>query len=231
MEGRREEHGEPRSTLDFAKVKLRRSTLCLEHSRSSASLNQADMAPRPQGQSLVPPTADDLRKFIQQLSLLVQQEQTTEELESALLFTNCSFQLLEAKGLALGNLAGGKTTIGLGGKTLVELERPLAYHTSPVFPPHGFRPGDLVALVDHAAGGKAKKGSAAKEADANGIEGVVWKVLETKIVVALGRGGARGAGAGAGEKGKADEGAKGEDLEIPERIRMCGRSAPLPGTS
>ena len=170
------------------------------------------------------PKADDVRQFIQRLSLLVQQEQAMEELESALLFTNCSFQLLEAKGLALGNLAGGRQSIGLGGKTLVELERPLAYHTSPTFPPHGFRPGDLVSLVDHAAGGKAKKGAVAKEAEAGGIEGVVWKVLETKIVVALGRGGVRAAGAGAGEKGKADEGTKGEDFEIPERIRMCVRS-------
>lgn len=100
-----------------------------------------------------------------------------------------------------------RTSIGLGGKTLIDLERPAHLHASTIFPPHSFRPGDLASVVDHAAGGTKGKGRAAKEVAT--IEGVVWKVLETKIVVALNRG------------RPGTEGTKEEDTELPERIRLC----------
>lgn len=93
-----------------------------------------------------------------------------------------------------------------------------------MFPPHGFRPGDLASIVDHAAGSGTGKGKAAKvgmgkEQGAKAIEGVVWKALEAKIVIAVGRGGA-GAGTATGEKGDTDDAGKGEDMEVPERIRL-----------
>lgn len=106
-----------------------------------------------------------------------------------------------------------RTSIGLGGKTLVDLERPAHLHSSAVFPPHSFRPGDLASIVDHSSGGNGSKGKGKALKEAPTTEGVVWKVLETRIVVALNRG--RGGGT------DKDGGAKDEDMELPERIRLC----------
>ncbi|KAG2366357.1 hypothetical protein BDR07DRAFT_1458618, partial [Suillus spraguei] len=66
-------------------------------------------------------------------------ERNPEIERSALLLTNCGPKLLEQKGLALGSLGVVGINIGLGGKTLVELEHPTALHTSQSFPPHNFR--------------------------------------------------------------------------------------------
>jgi hypothetical protein len=95
-------------------------------------------------------------------------------------------------------------------ESLVELDRPAAYHVSPIFPPHTFRPGDLAQILPHTTGttstSKSKKGPS-NDGDAESkdpVEGVVYKVSETKIVLAVG--------------GK--DGGKDKELDLPERCRM-----------
>ena len=78
------------------------------------------------------------------------------------------------------SLSRRTTLIVLKGR-LVELERPAAYHTSPVFPPHTFRNGDLARIEPNvtAAAKKPKKSAPAAGAEAKSqqqAEGVVYRV-------------------------------------------------------
>ncbi|BGP56849.1 hypothetical protein JCM8202v2_004482 [Rhodotorula sphaerocarpa] len=136
------------------------------------------------------------KEFLERLLELVQQERAAEESESSLLLTNAPTSVLERNGLALGNLSG-QTSVGLGGRLLVELTRPAAYHTSSEFPPHDLRTGDLARLKQQGAGGgsgrKAVKGSSKEDKDKGkakatedaGVDGVVYKTTSTKIVLAV----------------------------------------------
>lgn len=75
------------------------------------------------------------------------------------------------------------------GVSLVELERPSAYHTSQLFPSHTFRPGDLARIegnVSSSGASSLKKVSSTKKKGANsgpdassGTEGVVFKVCSS----------------------------------------------------
>ncbi|KAH6903121.1 DNA helicase [Coprinopsis sp. MPI-PUGE-AT-0042] len=130
--------------------------------------------------------------FISRQRQLLQQERNAEIERSSLLLTNCGPKLLEQKGLALLGLGVASVNIGLGGKTLIELERPSAYHTSPIFPPHTFRNGDLAQIEDISA----KKGLDA-------VKGVVYRVSDTRVVIAV----------------DPDSGSA-VDSEIPERCRL-----------
>ncbi|EIW79810.1 P-loop containing nucleoside triphosphate hydrolase protein [Coniophora puteana RWD-64-598 SS2] len=143
------------------------------------------------------PTTDaQLHAFIDRQRALLQLERDAEIERSSLLLTNCSPKLLEQRGLALGALGTASVGVGLGGKTLVELERPSAWHTDAVFPPHSFRPGDIARIEENAAGSGGKKAPKGKKTGAGGgtgggeksmkaIEGVVYKVTDTRIVIAL----------------------------------------------
>lgn len=91
--------------------------------------------------------------------------------------------------------------------SLVELERPSAYHTSPIFPPHTFRPGDIARIEQNVTGNapvkKSKKASASEEKVQQEAEGVVYKVSDTRIVIAIDL-----------REGSSD------DLNLPERCRV-----------
>ena len=97
-----------------------------------------------------------LDAFITRHQYLLQLERAAEEEQTRLLNSNCSPRLLEQRGLALGGLGVSNINIGLGGKrllccstfialtltvrdSLIELCRPLAYHTRSTLPPHTFR--------------------------------------------------------------------------------------------
>ena len=98
-------------------------------------------------------TADQLTAFVKRQRDLLIRERDAEIEKSALLLTNCGPKLLEQKGLAILGLGITSINIGLGGKrwrtlyvwwangsdSLIELERPVAYNSSPLFPPHNFR--------------------------------------------------------------------------------------------
>ncbi|KIK68283.1 hypothetical protein GYMLUDRAFT_154386 [Collybiopsis luxurians FD-317 M1] len=141
--------------------------------------------------------ASQVSAFIDRQKVLLARERDAEIERTSLLLSNCSPKLLEQKGLALLGLGIQEVKIGLGGKTLVELERPSAYHTSPVFPPHTLRPGDL-ARIEANVTAKPKKPAQA-DAKESAVEGVVYKVSDTRIVVAVD---------------------SEDDLSLPERCRV-----------
>ncbi|KAF9515834.1 hypothetical protein BS47DRAFT_1371885 [Hydnum rufescens UP504] len=154
-----------------------------------------------------------LRAFLERQSQLLQRERTAEIERTSLLLSSCSPKLLEKKGLALGGLGVVGINIGLGGKSLIELERPSAYHSTQLFPPHSFRTGDLARIAEHVSVSVPKKTTAKSgkkpTSDTQGVEGVVYKVLkhlilvsDTRIVIAV------------------DSSDSAEDFELPERCRL-----------
>ncbi|KAI6096068.1 AAA domain-containing protein [Pisolithus croceorrhizus] len=155
---------------------------------------------------------ESLRAFISRQRALLSLEREAEIERTFLLLTSCTPRLLEQKGLALGNLGVVSAGIGLGGKTLVEFERPAAFHSSQLFPPHTFRPGDIARIEENVSlalpkkqAGKTKKAQTA-DTDVKAsrtAEGVVYKVTDTRIVIAL------------------DPPDSGDvDVEFPERCRV-----------
>lgn len=140
--------------------------------------------------TLIPqkPSPAVLQTFLQRHLTLLQHERAAELEESRLLLSSAPPRLLELNGLALTRLGVLSTSIGLGGKRIVELHRPAAYHTETRFPPNSFRSGDVVAIVDEAsdvAGSKKKSKAANTESESKPIEGVVVKANDTKITVAV----------------------------------------------
>ncbi|KAL1673945.1 P-loop containing nucleoside triphosphate hydrolase protein [Schizophyllum commune] len=146
----------------------------------------------------------NLSKFIERQRQLLSAERQAEIERSSLLLSNCGPKLLEQKGLALLNLCVASINIGLGGKTLVELERPSAHHASPIFPPHTLRTGDLARIEANVTSAQKSKGPSKKQAstaESKGkvAEGVVYKMSDTRITVAV----------------DTDE-----ELDLPDRLRL-----------
>ncbi|KAH0831185.1 P-loop containing nucleoside triphosphate hydrolase protein [Lanmaoa asiatica] len=156
-----------------------------------------------------------MQAFISRHRTLLTQERDAEIERTSLILSNASSKLLEQRGLALGGLGVVSAGVGLGGKTLVELERPSAYHSSPLFPPHTFRricrPGDLARIEENVSTTQKKTGSKGKKVQpsdsdtksSTAPEGVVYKVTDTRIVIAV----------DPPESGDAD-------LDLPERCRV-----------
>ncbi|KAL1715840.1 P-loop containing nucleoside triphosphate hydrolase protein [Schizophyllum commune] len=146
----------------------------------------------------------NLSKFIERQRQLLSAERQAEIERSSLLLSNCGPKLLEQKGLALLNLGVASINIGLGGKTLVELERPSAHHASPMFPPHTLRTGDLARIEANVTStqktkGPSKKQASTTESKGKVAEGVVYKMSDTRITVAV----------------DTDE-----ELDLPDRLRL-----------
>lgn len=190
----------------FATSQTRRTS-----SSSSVNMGEASIPPL---YKTIPPSPSQVQSFLQRhLSLLLQERQAEVE-ESHLLLSSVSPRVLERNGLALCRLGMLNTSVGMGGKSLVELHRPAAYHTETNLPAHSFRSGDVVAIVDEAegsgsGGSKKGKGKSAVAGESSDIDGVVTRVTDTKIVVAIGSR-RRGAGGGAAD---ADSG-------LPTRCRV-----------
>ncbi|KIJ63662.1 hypothetical protein HYDPIDRAFT_41061 [Hydnomerulius pinastri MD-312] len=161
--------------------------------------------------SNLPPTTEPaLKAFISRHRTLLTREREAEIERTSLLLINCAPKLLEQKGLALAGLGVVSAGIGLGGKTLVELERPAAYHSSQLFPSHTLRPGDLARIEENISSGLPKKsagkGKKAPDSDSKSsraAEGVVYKVTDTRIVIAV------------DQSDSSDV-----DLDLPERCRV-----------
>ncbi|ESK98017.1 dna helicase [Moniliophthora roreri MCA 2997] len=126
--------------------------------------------------------SSSLTAFIARQRELLASERLADLNRSKLLLTNCPPRVLEQKGLALLGLGIVNVSIGLGGKTLIELDRPSAYHTSPVFPPHTLRTGDLASIEPHTAT------ATTSVKDSKGIEGVIYKLSDTRVIVAVDNG-------------------------------------------
>ncbi|KKY25112.1 putative dna helicase [Phaeomoniella chlamydospora] len=122
-----------------------------------------------------------------QLSLLAT-EQASEVAETTLLLSDTPPTILAQSGLAVLNLALQSQRTGLGGKTVVELGLDTAIAGANAdLPKHGIRTGDIVRLGNQPKGDAKKKERS--DAKAKGVEGVVTRVGERAIWVALGTGG------------------------------------------
>ena len=76
---------------------------------------------------------------------------------------------------------------GLSDRSLVELERPAAFHTDVHFPPHTMRPGDVVVLEEHVPEKRAAKSGKGASGERAGYSqrGVVYSVSDTRLTVAI----------------------------------------------
>ncbi|TFY66820.1 hypothetical protein EVG20_g4274 [Dentipellis fragilis] len=128
-----------------------------------------------------------LTAFIERHRVLIARERDADIERSSLVLSNCGPKLLEQKGLALNGLGVVGVNIGLGGKT----------------------PGDLARIEENVSSTgaprkSAKKGKAASDGKSTqGAEGVVYKVSDTRIVIAV-------------EPSESSS----EDLDLPERCRV-----------
>lgn len=148
--------------------------------------------------------------FIDKHLDLLSKERDAEIGRTSLIFSKCGPKLLEQKGLALNGLGVASIGVGLGNKTLIELERPSAYHTVTTLPSHTFRPGDLASIEENHVVPTRKSRKSIKSTDASGrdktmpaVEGVVYKVSDSRIVIAV-------------DPSHSDL----SDFELPERCRV-----------
>ena len=124
----------------------------------------------------------DVESFCKAQIEFVEAERRLETEETQAAASSFSRKELERRGHAVLNLelAGQKT--GLGGKTLVTLERSKATQTENAFA-DCLRPGDIVRLEEQPSG-SAKKADLAAVTKA-GADAVVVRVQEDKITIAL----------------------------------------------
>ncbi|KAJ9115214.1 hypothetical protein QFC20_001081 [Naganishia adeliensis] len=154
----------------------------------------------------IPPSRKAIHAFLSRHLHLLVAERQAEIDQTSLLASKCSPKLLEKRGLAIGGLGVSNVSVGLGGKTQIELHLPLAYHNSPLLPPHTFRTGDPARLETNPsnANGSSKKKVKATEGKSGdgeneGVEGVVAKVTSEKITLSVD---------------------SNKELELPERLRL-----------
>ncbi|KAL7266393.1 hypothetical protein RUND412_011062 [Rhizina undulata] len=114
---------------------------------------------------------------------LLKLEQEAEITQQTALITSLPPSSLQRHGLALLNLTPTAQRTGLGGRTMLELEPDAALNPDEKLPAHGIRSGDIVRIEEQPSGSAKKKEKA--ELKEKGVEGVVHRVLEGKIVVAV----------------------------------------------
>jgi DNA polymerase alpha-associated DNA helicase A len=123
-----------------------------------------------------------------QLSLL-KAEQSAEVAETTLLLSESSPTTLARAGLAILNLISLSQRTGLGGKSVVELGLDPAVASAEKggsdLPEHGVRTGDIVRVSEPPSGGAKKKEKS--EMKGKGVEGVVTRVGDRAVWVALGK--------------------------------------------
>ena len=138
--------------------------------------------------------------FAQTQLHLISQEQQTEVAENQLLLSSSPPSILARVGLAVLNLTVQSLRTGLGGRTVVELGLdPAVTSTTNDLPAHGIRTGDIVRVSEQPKGSAKKRDVEALRG--KGVEGVVTRVGERAVWVAVGKEGASGSG---------------EDAEVPD---------------
>ncbi|KAF9183051.1 hypothetical protein BGZ50_004466 [Haplosporangium sp. Z 11] len=124
----------------------------------------------------------DPELFLAHQEKLVQAERDFEVQEIQRVFEACTPAQLAKKGLAVLGLTVVGMKTGAGGKSLVDLELSNATSTSPALPAHRLRVGDIVALEEHGTGSKGKPMKATWKPK---LDGVIFRITETTIVVAI----------------------------------------------
>ncbi|KAI8821978.1 uncharacterized protein EV422DRAFT_411537 [Fimicolochytrium jonesii] len=114
---------------------------------------------------------------IDHLISLLELERNTEISETRENLAHLAPQSLQARGVCLLNLRAAATRTGLAGKVVVEFERNSG---ADILPPHSFRVGDVVGVVE----GSGKQAKKTEKLAAEG-EGVLVKVEDTRITVAF----------------------------------------------
>ncbi|KAL8889900.1 MAG: hypothetical protein Q9215_002882 [Flavoplaca cf. flavocitrina] len=139
------------------------------------------------------PTGLDIVSFAtNQLSLLAS-ELAAETSQNALLLSTHSPRTLARAGLAITNLTLASQRTGLGGKTVLELEQDTAVGAEEL-DEHGIRVGDIVRVGQQPKGGEKK--AEKKNIEDKGLEGVVVRVGQKVVQVALDKDGDEGEGLG-----------------------------------
>eukprot|EP00960_Hanusia_phi_P019339 571247-Hanusia_phi.AAC.1 len=135
----------------------------------------------------------DLDAWTQMQLELVDMERRAEEAQTAEEQESLNLKQLEERGVVIGSLVLTEQKHGLGGRTLVTLSRSKALGgkkndkgrtessgSDPLLPAHCFGGGDIVAL--RKANMAYVPSSSSKEQE---LRGLVYRVFENKIVVAL----------------------------------------------
>lgn len=141
------------------------------------------MAPTTASPQNLPPSA-----LFTTLLTLLSLEQDSEVAETTLLLSSTPPGALARAGLAILNLSIQSLKTGLGGRSVVELgldSSVVAKDAKGELPEHGIRTGDIVRV------GEMPKGTAKKkevsELKGRGVEGVVTRVGQRAVWVALGK--------------------------------------------
>lgn len=143
----------------------------------------------------------DIARFATTQLSLLGAEQAAEQAEQATLIASLAPAALQRNGLALINLALAAQRTGLGGRTVLELEPDGATSNTTGegdgggggrFPAHGLRSGDVVRVAELPAGAAKKREKALLEA--RGVVGVVHRVTDSRLVVAVGGSSSRNSG-------------------------------------
>ncbi|KAI9813459.1 MAG: hypothetical protein M1827_004134 [Pycnora praestabilis] len=113
---------------------------------------------------------------------LLDDELQAEVSETSTLVSQSSPFSLQRAGVAIINLVVASQRTGLGGKTVVDLELDPAV-SSGELPEHGIRTGDIVSVQEQPAGSAKKKEKT--DLKSRGIEGVVTKIADRHLAVAL----------------------------------------------
>ncbi|KAI1613162.1 P-loop containing nucleoside triphosphate hydrolase protein [Exophiala viscosa] len=132
---------------------------------------------------MLPPAA-----FFNTLQTLISLEQDSEIVETSLLLSSTPPSTLARAGLAILNLAVQSLKTGLGGRSVIELgldPAVVSKDSRGELPEHGIRTGDIVRLGEMPKGTAKKKEVA--ELKTKGVEGVVIRIGERAVWVALGK--------------------------------------------
>ena len=130
-------------------------------------------------------TAVDIPAFASTQLTLLRAELTAETASNSALLATTSPTALSRAGLAILNLVVSSQRTGLGGKTVLELEQDHAVGNAGEVGEHGIRVGDIVRVAEQPKGSERKKDKAGMEG--RGVEGVVVRVGQRGVQVALGK--------------------------------------------
>lgn len=149
---------------------------------------------------MAPIAAIDVPSFVEKQIALLTEELEAEAALSSTILSSTTPSALARSGLAVLNLVPTSQRTGFGGKCLLELEPDTAVNNSGSLTGgaggegHGIRTGDIVRISEMVSGSARKK--VKTDAEESGVEGVVVRVQENRLTVALGKGKKGGSGPG-----------------------------------
>jgi DNA polymerase alpha-associated DNA helicase A len=130
------------------------------------------------------PEPVDIQAFATTQLSLLSSELAAETASTAALLDTTSPTTLARAGFAILNLVISAQRIGLGGKTVIELEQDHAIGNAGEMGDHGIKVGDIVRVGEQPKGNERKKEKAGMEG--RGVEGVVVRVGQRGVQMALG---------------------------------------------